>query len=125
MPTVSVSFYARENGTEPAREFLLSLDKKMRARVFRTIALLERNGSELREPYSRPLGDGIFELRCQSGTDRARILYFFFHGGNAILTNGFVKKTQKTPRNEYERARRYRDAYLVREERHDAIQRLS
>lgn len=114
MPPITVIFYCKEDGKEPAKEFIAGLEKKMRARVFRTIELLERYGYELREPYSKHLGDGIFELRCQLGTNITRICYFFFHGGNAILTNGFVKKTQKTPTEAYERARSYRKAYLAR-----------
>ena len=38
--------------------------------------------------------DGIFELRAQVGNNISRVMYFFFDGGNAILTHGFIKKTQ-------------------------------
>lgn len=51
-----------------------------------------------REPYSKHLDDGIFELRCKFGSDITRVLYFFYYEGKIILTNGFVKKTQKTPK---------------------------
>ena len=54
----------------------------------------------LREPYSKHLDDGIFELRCKFGSDITRVLYFFYYEGKIILTNGFVKKTQKTPKEE-------------------------
>lgn len=37
----------------------------MRAKLLRTIELLQQNGNELREPYSKSLGDGIFELRVK------------------------------------------------------------
>ena len=37
MPPVTVIFYARENGQEPAKDFILGLDIKMRAKVLRTI----------------------------------------------------------------------------------------
>lgn len=74
-----------------------SLDAKMQAKVFRTIDLLENNGTDLRAPYSSPLNDGIFELRIKQGSNITRVLYFFFIGNKAILTNGFIKKTQKTP----------------------------
>jgi len=39
-------------------------------------------------------------------------LYFFYHGREIILTNGFIKKTQKTPKKEIELAKKYRDDYL-------------
>jgi len=78
--------------------------------------MLETNGADLREPYSKHLNDGIFELRAQVGTDLSRVLYFFMIGKKVILTHGFVKKTQKTPSSEIEKAKQYRDDYLSREE---------
>ncbi len=111
-----IVFYSKADGTEPAKDFLLNLDKKMRAKMLRTITMLSDNGTDLREPYSKSLGDGIFELRAKVGSDITRVLYFFFVGGRIVLTNGFVKKTQRTPPSEIERAKRYRDDYLNREE---------
>ena len=60
------------------------------------------------------LEDGIFELRAQQGSDISRVFYFFYVGRKAILTNGFVKKTQKTPPKEIEKAKRFRSDYLKR-----------
>lgn len=112
-----VIFYDLPNGVKPAEEFILSLDKKMRAKVLREITLLAANGYELREPDSKSLGDGIgiFELRAKVGTDISRVLYFFFVGQKVILTNGFIKKTQRTPPSEKAEALRYRAEYLSRE----------
>ncbi len=64
MDNYEIIFYDKPDGTEPAKEFLLSLDHKMRV----------------------------------------------------ILTNGFIKKTNKTPPAEKERAKRYRAEYLGRKE---------
>lgn len=66
----------------------------------------------MREPYSKYLEDGIFEIRAKIGTNITRVLYFFYHGREIILTNGFIKKTQKTPKKEIELAKKYRDDYL-------------
>ena len=102
MDEFEILFYEKEDGTEPAKDFLLSLDKKMRTKMLRTIEMLQYNGYELREPYSKSVSEGIMELRAKVGS--------------AILTNGFIKKTQKTPKEEIERAKRYRADYLSREE---------
>ncbi len=83
----------------------------MQAKVFRTIDLLEYNGNELREPYSKSLGDGIFELRVKQGSDITRVLYFFFIGNKAIITNGFIKKTRKAPIGEIALAKKYKADY--------------
>lgn len=111
---IDVIFYDLPNGREPVREFLDSLDDRMRAKMVREISLLAANGPDLREPDSKSMGDGIFELRAKAGSDISRVLYFFFVGRQAILTNGFIKKTQKTPTSEIEKAKRYRAEYLER-----------
>ena len=114
MSSFKVSFYAEPDGTEPAKDFLLGLDKKMRAKMLRTIGLLAANGNRLREPYSKMLRDGILELRAKVGSDISRVLYFFVVNHDAILTHGFIKKTQKTPQAEIERALKCRKEYLER-----------
>ena len=116
MPEFEVEFYEKENGEQPAKEFLLSLDIKMRAKMVNTISILADNGFELREPYSKHLSEGIFELRAKVGSDITRVLYFFYVYKHIILTNGFVKKTQKTPPGEIEKAKKYRADYLRRKE---------
>ena len=62
-------------------------------------------------PESRYLEDGIYELRAIQGNDIARCLYFFVVDNKAIVTNGFIKKTQTTPRDVIEKAKRYRMDY--------------
>lgn len=109
-----VEYYEKEDGTFPAEEFILSLDSKMQAKMFRELDLLETFGNQLREPHSKPLGDGIYEIRAKVASDITRVLYFFVVNKKIILTNGFVKKTQKTPDNEIALARKYRKDYLER-----------
>ena len=117
MSRFEVDFYEKENGEQPAKEFMLSLDKKLRAKLADTIMILQDNGYELREPYSKHISDGIFELRAKQGSDITRVMYFFYVDRHIILTNGFIKKTQKTPQSEIEKAKRYRSDYLKRKER--------
>ena len=49
----------------------------MQAKIFAVLESLELNVSALREPFSKPLGDGIFEVRAKQGSDISRVLYFF------------------------------------------------
>ena len=60
--------------------------------------------------------DGIFELRTIVGHDIVRIMYFFDNNRIIIATNGFVKKQQKTPRNELDLAKKRRADYHKRKE---------
>lgn len=109
-----VDFFKKADGSCPVMEFLDSLDVKMRAKIARLILLLENNGNGLREPYSKALGEGIYELRAIQGNNITRVLYFFISGNKIILTNGFIKKTQRTPQAELDIAKRYRIEYLNR-----------
>lgn len=106
-----VEYYELPDGSRPAEEFILAQDVKMQAKIFMAL-----KGPMLREPFSKPLGEGIFEVRAKQGTDISRVLYFFVVGKKVILTNGFVKKTQKTPPREIEKAKRYRADHQQREE---------
>lgn len=111
---VRVTFYRTADGFEPVRAYLDSLSVKMRAKVLGHIELLAERGADLRMPFSRHLEDGIFELRVSQGGNIVRVLYFFVVGGEAVLTHGFTKKTQKTPRREIERAKSAREDWRSR-----------
>ena len=108
---IEIVFYDTEDGKCPLLDYLDSLEPKLLAKTLRTIDLLEDNGTSLRGPYSEPLGDGIFELRTKHSSDITRVLYFFFIGNRAVLTNGFTKKTQKIPKSEIETAKKYKRDY--------------
>lgn len=111
----TVEFYYTSDGNSPIEEFLSTLDIKMRAKIVGLMELLEEKGTALRMPYSEHLDDGIFELRCKLGSNITRSLYFFYNNGRIIFTNGFVKKSQKTPKNVITLAKQYRKDFLERE----------
>lgn len=114
MSNFKVVYYEKPDGILPVEEFILSQSLRMQAKIFRMLELLELKGNDLREPYSSHLGDGIFEVRAKSGSDITRVLYFFVADRKVILTNGFVKKTRRTPKREIALARKYRSDYLAR-----------
>ena len=114
MTDFKIVAYEKENGDCPIEEFMNSLDIKMRAKMIGLFELLEEKGTQLREPYSKMIEDGIFEIRCKVGNNISRVLYFFYFEGKIILTNGFVKKTQKTPTEEIKLAKKYRADFKER-----------
>ena len=109
-----IEFYQLPNGTKPAEEFLDSLDTKMRTKALHSLSILEEFGNQLREPYSKQLEDGLFELRIKFASDISRLFYFFVVNHTIVITNGFVKKTQKTPPSEIALAKKYRKDFLER-----------
>lgn len=113
-----LEFYRLPNGNAPVEAFLDSLPVKHRAKALHSLAVLEEFGGSLREPHSKSVGDGLFELRIQFAGDISRIFYFFVVNHKIILTNGFVKKTMKTPKSEISLARKYKLDY-ERRQRHE------
>ena len=111
-----VEFYETEDGRTPTQEFLDSLEPKMNAKMVGLMEILEEKGYSLREPYSAPLEDGIFELRAVQGSNISRALFFFYVKGRIVITHGFIKKTQKTPRAQIELAKKYRADFLKRQQ---------
>ena len=77
---------------------------------------LQRMGSNCREPVSKHLGDGIWELRTNSKNGPLRVLYFFGPDHPQItVLHCFVKKRRKTDRADIDRAKRRRAQVLARE----------
>ncbi len=115
---MDLEFYQKENGSIPLEEFLLSLPPKLRAKAFRDIELLRKLGSDLKEPYVKPLkgkdNQGLYELRVRFSNDIARIFYFTHYDSKYILLHGFIKKTMKTPKNEIIKAKNYMEDYKRR-----------
>ena len=115
--------YEKINGEVPVEEFLDSINPKMRAKIYGLMEILQEKGNMLREPYSKHLDDGIYELRCKFGSDVTRVLYFFYYDGKIVMTNGFVKKTQKAPKKEIKLAKERRKDFMERMMRNENIWR--
>ena len=112
--TFEVIAYEDVNGKIPVQKFLKKLNPKMRAKMYGMLVILQEKGNMLREPYSKYIEDGIFELRCKFGSDITRVMYFFYYDRKIVLTNGFIKKTQKTPQEEIQIAKKRRIDFIER-----------
>jgi len=104
-----ILLYTTIDGRCPVKEFLDSLPKK----VFQKISWVLNLISEIAiipTLYFKKLKDtdNIWECRIKSGSDIYRIFCFFHKDSIIVLTHGFMKKTQKTPRNEINRAEEYK-----------------
>lgn len=95
--SISCFYYLTESGKSPVRDFIDSLDAGSQRKFFFVKNLLEEFGRKLPQPHAKYIGDDIFELRFKGQEGQIRILYFFFLQDKLIFTNGFVKKSAKTP----------------------------
>jgi phage-related protein len=98
-------FYKNAGGSEPVREWLLSLPPEDRRIVGRDIATAEF-GWPVGMPLCRALGGGLWEIRCGLSSNRIGRVIFCVAHRHMVLLHGFIKKTQKTPPLEIELARR-------------------
>ncbi len=74
-------------------------------RTMRLVELLVEFGPTLKMPHSRPLGDGLFELRPRGPKGIGRAVYCFLVGQRAAVLHTFVKRTRTTPRSDLAMAR--------------------
>lgn len=113
----SVKFYRDSDGNEPVKEYLQQLRKKQDKdsrinlnKINDYIQALSEYGTRAGEPYMKHLDGGIWELRPL----RNRILFFYWDGNSFVLLSHFIKKTQKTPKKEIEKAKRLMNDYIER-----------
>ena len=107
----SVEFYETATGKRPVQEFLDELkasDPDDFAAVVAGLAKL-RHRQYHREPLSKALGDGLFELR-HAGKLNTRVLWFFMKNRRIIAEHGIRNKGQAIPARDLDTARaRMRD----------------
>lgn len=111
----TVNFYRTESGKSPVEDFLDSLSGKQAQKVIWVLRLVEELDVVPRKYLKKLVNtDDIWEVRVQFGGNIFRLLGFFDGKTLMILTNGFSKKSQKTPRQEIELATRRKNEYLSR-----------
>ena len=104
---LEVQYYRTAAGACPVEEFLDSLGPKQAQKVAWVLQVV-RELPRVPQQYLKKLEgtEDLWEVRAEFGGDAFRLLGFWDSGRLVILTNGFAKKTQKTPRGEIELALR-------------------
>lgn len=104
-----IYFYKDKSGKEPVAEYLAELaakkDKDSRIKLNKIrdyVKTLSEYGTQAGEPYIKHLDGDIWELRPL----RDRILFVGWANGSYVLLHQFMKKTQKTPAREIDKAKR-------------------
>jgi phage-related protein len=104
-------FYRTEAGGEPVREWLKSLSPEGRKHIGEDIKTVEF-GWPIGMPVCRPLSEGVYEVRTNLTQNRiARVLFYIDKKGRMVLLHGFIKKTQKTPDEDLDLARRNKNKH--------------
>ena len=110
-----IQFYRTPSGDCPVEEFLDSLGPKQAQKIAWVLRLVKELPLVPRQYFKKLEGTGdLWEVRAEFGGDAFRLLGFWDAGRLIILTNGFAKKTQKTPEREMELAAQRKRDYLHR-----------
>ena len=110
-----VNFYKSSSGKSPIIDFLDSLSGKQAQKITWVLEIIEESRIVPKQYFKKLINtDNIWEVRVISSSNIFRLLGFFDGNNLVILTNGFVKKTQKTPKNEIKLAEKRKKDYLER-----------
>jgi phage-related protein len=115
----TVEFYEDPTGKQPVKDVLIDLRNRARTakdariqyeKMLTHIRALETYGTRIGEPQIKHIDGNLWELRPLSH----RILFFYWKDDTFILLHHFIKKTQKTPSSEIERAKNNLKDFLER-----------
>ncbi|MBF0327712.1 MAG: type II toxin-antitoxin system RelE/ParE family toxin [Nitrospirae bacterium] len=114
----TIIFYRTADDKCPVQEFLDSLSGKVAQKATWVLSLIEELDIVPASYFKKLVSaENIWECRMQFGSNAYRIFCFFDGSSVVVLTHGMIKKTQKTPQREIEKAEAYKKDYLHRRAR--------
>ncbi|WGL95859.1 type II toxin-antitoxin system RelE/ParE family toxin [Arsenophonus sp. aPb] len=96
--------YTIEYYSEEVEKDILSLPDTIQARYIRYTEKMRIYGANLGEPHTSSFGDGLFELRLKGCEGIGRVFYCTLIGKRIVMLHSFIKKTNKTPIKERQKA---------------------
>lgn len=99
--TWKVTFFS-----EKVKDEALSFPDGILADFIHITEIIEEFGPSIGKPYTAPMGAGLFEIRARGKEGAGRALFCIEKGKELIILSSFVKKTQRTPRREIDKARK-------------------
>ena len=110
----TITFYTQPSGSCPAEEFLDGLDAKQARKVAWVMQLVRELPNPSTKFFKKLVGTDLWEIRAEFGGNEFRLLCFFDGETVIVITGGFAKKTDRTPRQEIETALRRMKDYFSR-----------
>jgi phage-related protein len=114
-----IDFYKDNNNVSDVLDIINELYSKSKTnknarinfeKITAYINILLKEGVTVGEPIVKHLDDGIYELRPLAN----RILFFYFENNKYVILSHFIKKSNKTPPREIEKAKRRREDFRAR-----------
>ena len=102
---VPLRFYRTARGNEPVREWLKALDREDRLAIGMDLMRAQYRWP-VGMPLCRPMGDGLWEIRTNLPSRTISRVMVCLWKGELVAVHGFIKKTQQTPNDDLQLARR-------------------
>lgn len=96
-----ITFFNQKVETE-----VLAFPAGILANFLHILEMIEEFGPALGKPHTAPMGNGLFEIRAKGKEGIGRALFCAVKGQEIVILHSFIKKTQRTPKKELEKARR-------------------
>lgn len=85
---------------------ILALPKEFLAEFLAIQKIMGDKGPNLGMPYTRAMGEGLFEIRLDAKDGIARVFYCTIEKHEILVLHSFIKKTRRTPDRELQLARK-------------------
>jgi phage-related protein len=85
---------------------VLDFPQGILANLLHILEMIEEFGPNLGKPYTAPMGRGLFEIRANGKEGIGRSLFCTKKGKEIVILHSFVKKSQKTPKQDLDLARK-------------------
>lgn len=89
----TIRYYSNE-----VQQEIYAFPPTLKARYIGYTKRMAANGTNLGEPHTKAMGNGLFELRLKGAEGIGRVFYCTTVGKNIFMLHSFIKKTQKTPK---------------------------
>lgn len=103
-------FYRTRAGNEVVRDWLRGLPDTERNAIGQDLMRVQYRWP-VGMPLCRAMGNGLWELRSELPSGRIARVLFSMHQGRIIALHGFIKKSQRTPSEDLELARRRKNEF--------------
>ena len=98
-------YYEDFKGRKHVKDFINRFEEKTRAKILARIEFLEEHWFEARRPFIDKIDRDLYELRVEFAWNNIRVLYAYMFKDYIVLLHGFVKKTDKIPETDKQKAR--------------------
>jgi phage-related protein len=92
--------------SESVEDNILDMPPKIQARMIKLLELIEKHGANIGSPHTESMGDGLFEVRAKAKEGIGRSLYCYMKGRHIVVLHAFVKKSNKTPKQDLDLAKK-------------------